>query len=78
MAFRAPGCVPAMNHSVVVSRVHGPGLPPVHASIVAWTTPFGRENVAIGCFAVSSRTNALHRGAAAVSEIAGFFDRGLE
>ena len=40
-APRAPGWVPSMNHSDVVARVHGPGLPPVHASIVARTTPFG-------------------------------------
>jgi hypothetical protein len=37
-----------MNHSVVVSRVHGPGLPPVHASILARTTPPGRENEVTG------------------------------
>ena len=31
-AARPAGC-PSMNHSVTVSRVHGPGAPPVHASI---------------------------------------------
>jgi len=37
-----------MNHSDVVSRVHGPGLPPVHASMVARTTPPGRLNEVTG------------------------------
>jgi hypothetical protein len=30
-----------MNHAVVRARVHGPGLPPDQASIVAVTTPLG-------------------------------------
>jgi hypothetical protein len=43
-----PGCVPSMNHDVVTARVHGPGAPPVHASMVALTTPFGALNLASG------------------------------
>jgi hypothetical protein len=67
-----------MNHSLIVSRVQGPGLPPVHASIRAWTTPFGRTKLATGCLFVRSRTKACHSGAAAVSEIAGWRERGFE
>src|SRR6185503_20191580 len=77
-AFRPPGWVPLMNHSTFVSRVHGPGAPPVHASILARTTPLGGLNVASGCFEVRSRTNACQSGAAAVNEVAGFFDFGFE
>ena len=47
-APRRPGCVPAMNHSLTVSRVHGPGRPPVHASIRLETTSSGRLNVVTG------------------------------
>ena len=77
-AFFAPGWVPLMNHSLIVSRVQGPGLPPVHASIRAWTTPFGGAKLATGCLFVRSRTKACHSGAAAVSEIAGWRERGFE
>jgi len=41
-----------MNHSVIVARVHGPGLPPDQRSIVARTTPFGALNWATGHFFV--------------------------
>src|SRR3954462_4693346 len=37
-----PGWVPLMNHSLMVLRVHGPGLPPLYASMVASTNPLGR------------------------------------
>ena len=37
-----------MNQAVVVALVHGPGAPPVHASMVALTTPFGGLNVVTG------------------------------
>src|SRR5258705_14020951 len=67
-----------MNHSLIRCRVHGPGLPPDHLSIEAFTTLLGRRNVEIGQFWVYSRTNARHSGAAAVSEIAGLRARGSE
>jgi len=67
-----------MNHSLVVSRVHGPGAPPVQASIRARTMPVGRLKLATGIFAVRSRMNACQSGAAAVREIAGFFECGFE
>src|SRR5882672_10758692 len=67
-----------MNHSLIRARVHGPGLPPDHLSIEALTTPLGRRNVETGQFWVYSRTKARHRGAAAVSEIAGCRARGSE
>src|SRR5207244_9673792 len=56
--FLAPGWVPEMKYSVVVFRVQGPGLPPVKASILAFTTPLGLLNVAIGVFLLASRMNA--------------------
>src|SRR5437870_1085563 len=53
-----PGCVPSMNHSVRVSRVHGPGAPPDQASIVALTTPGGGDGkLATGQVRDSSRRN---------------------
>jgi hypothetical protein len=67
-----------MNNSVVLARVQGPDRPPLQASIVAVTMPFGRWNFAIGILLVTSRTKACHSGAAAVSEIAGCFARGIE
>jgi hypothetical protein len=49
IAFLAPGCVPAMNQAVVLALVHGPGLPPVQASMVALTRPdFGRVKFVTG------------------------------
>ena len=71
-----PGCVPARNSSRVVSRVHGPGLPPDHASMRAVTMPLGSRNRATGSPFVSWRTNDCHSGAAAVSEVAGVRARG--
>ena len=41
-----------MNHSAVVSRVHAPARPPDQASILAWTTSFGRLNEVTGHFRV--------------------------
>src|SRR5207247_6468327 len=55
IAFLAPGWVPEMKYSVVVCRVHGPGFPPVKASILAFTTPLGLWNEAIGVFLLASR-----------------------
>jgi hypothetical protein len=67
-----------MNSSARVSRVHGPGDPPDHASIRDWTTLSGRLNCATGQSFDRSRTNARHSGAAAVRDVAGFFDFGFE
>ena len=67
-----------MKSSLVVARVHGPGRPPVHASIVADTRPPGRLKSVTGQPFEYSLTKACHSGAAAVSEIAGLRDRGLE
>src|SRR2546423_12033728 len=67
-----------MKSSVVLGRVQGPGRPPVHASIVAETMPAGRLKSVTGQLFEYSLTNACQSGAAAVSEIAGLRDRGLE
>src|SRR4029079_8085805 len=67
-----------MNHSLIVAWVHGPGFPPDHLSIVAWTTSFGRWTEVTGHFFVYSRMKARHSGAAAVSDVAGFAARGNE
>ena len=67
-----------MKSSLVLARVQGPGRPPLQASIDAVTMPFGFWNFATGILLVTSRTKACHNGAAAVSEIAGFFARGIE
>ena len=53
-------------------------VPIARASLAALTTPFGRGKSAIGSLAVTSRTNARQSGAAAVSDVAGFFEAGIE
>ena len=55
-----------------------PGWPPDQASIVAVATPFGRGKSASGVPFVTSRTNARQSGAAAVSEVAGSREAGIE
>jgi hypothetical protein len=44
----------------------------------AFTRFLGCWNLAMGTLLVTSRTNACHRGAAAVNDIAGFLARGIE
>ena len=56
----------------------GPGAPPDHASIRERTRPPGCTKSVTGSPAVSWRTTDRHSGAAAVSEIAGFDERGME
>src|SRR5215211_124749 len=59
-----------MNHSLTVSRVHGPGLPPDHLSAVAWTTPSGGSKSASGMSVLYSRRNACHTWPAVVRDVA--------
>lgn len=67
-----------MKYSLMVPCVQPLGRPPDHLSIVALTTPAGRGKLAMGMPAVTSRTKARQSGAAAVSDVAGLRDAGIE